>query len=114
MGSVIVDSSVHAQLDEPKSQRRALLECALDTTKLLQRYKHYRSIVEEKHKQQGVFKELVGEIHELFSSLEVKDLPQYKIEKTVPKTEKPVIVQKIPRDKLAEELEAISEKLRNL
>lgn len=107
---------LHIKFLNPIDNRKEILESALLTANLLQKYEDFKSIRNEKTKQKALLKKTIKEIRLLFKDLEYKELPEYKIPKTQkkPKETKPDLKETITKTKLESELESIRKKLENL
>ena len=115
---ITLDSSLHAQVERHVEQRKVILESALGATTLLQHYEAFKGILQQKKEQRALFKQIIKDIHVLFSELQVNDLPETRVAslKVKEHTQKEQASQQhvVPRDKLAMDLMSIQEKLNSL
>ncbi len=112
---------VHVRLQEPIEKRKDILESALVSANLLQKYEDIKPLRNEKRKQIALFKKIIKETRILFKELEYEELPEVKIPKVeIPKK----LIQEakhnlkleapISRTKLEQDLADIRNKLENL
>lgn len=112
---------VHVRLEEPIAKRKEVLESAIYSTELLQKYENFKKIRNLKRKQKALFKKTIKELKLLVDELELKELPTVKIEKPKKEPEEELKITKkkikeIPKtkSKFAEELEKIRSRLQKL
>lgn len=112
-----VDSQIHVRIENHIQKRKNILESAIFSTELLQKYENFKKLRNQKNKQMALLKKTVKEISLLFKELKFKELPQIKIEKEGPIAPKIFKEKEIPqprKDELSRELESIKSKLENL
>lgn len=112
---------VHIRFTESVEKRKDILESALLSANLLQKYEDIKPLRNEKDKQIALFKKIIKETRILFKELEYEDLPDVKIprrespQKLVQEAKKEIKQQSpIPKSKLHYDLADIRNKLENL
>jgi light-regulated signal transduction histidine kinase (bacteriophytochrome) len=84
-----ISSSIHTRIENGLELRKEILETALRTTELIQRFKDYKDYNSEKKKLITKFKKDVKELKEVVNNLELKDLPkEYTRELSIPEIKK--------------------------
>lgn len=112
-----ISSQLHVQVNNPIDKRREILESAVTSTELLQRYQDFKKIRQEKNKQRAIFKKLIKEINMLMKELEIQELPSTgKKPKQIKQIKEKTItvIQPKSTDKLTRDLQEIQDKLNNL
>lgn len=119
-----ISSSVHTKIENGLELRKEILETALRTTELIQRFKDYKNYNSEKKKLITKFKKDVKELKEVVNNLELKDLPkEYESEMISPEIKeiiKPVeqirreIQRPIIKSEIERELDTLRDKISSL
>ena len=119
-----ISSSVHTRIENGLELRKEILETALRTTELIQRFKDYKNYNSEKKKLITKFKKDVKELKEVVNNLELKDLPkEYESEMISPEIKeiiKPVeqirreIQRPIIKSEIERELDTLRDKISSL
>ncbi len=116
-----VHEAVHVRIAKPITYRKKILESAIDTTRLLQKFEYFKAVRDKKEFYKKQLKTTINEINNLINDLEIKELPETKSIK-----EKSTIKDKIQgissikekpssaMDKLDKDLMSIQDKLKNL
>lgn len=115
----VLGKGIHIRLSNSIDKRKLILESALLSNNLLQKYEDLKAVRNEKSKQIALFKKTMKEINLLFRELEFKELPEIKIPKEEPirKGRKEKMIEKetpIVRTKIESDLDNIRSKLENL
>lgn len=113
----ILGEDIHVRVSNSIDKRKLILESALLSNSLLQKYEDIKAVRNEKTKQMALFKKTMKEIILLFKELEFKELPEIKIpkEETFKRTKKEIMEEKpVSRTKLESDLDNIRNKLENL
>lgn len=112
---------IHIRITDSIDKRKNILESALLSTNLLQKYEDIKPVRNEKTKQVALFKKIIKETRILFKELEYQELPEV----IMPQRESPKKLIKqaehklkleapISRTKLQQDLTDIRNKLENL
>lgn len=107
---------VHIRVADSIDKRKTILESALLSANLLQKYEDIKPVRNEKTKQIALFKKTVKEVRLLFKELEFEDLPEFKLQKKEDLNEEISEEPEKPlhKAKLESDLEKIRNKLENL
>lgn len=105
---------VHVRVSNSIDKRKSILESALLSNNLLQKYEDLKAIRNEKSKQIALFKKTIKEVILLFKDLEFKELPEIKIQKEEIIKKEIMEEKPISRTKLESDLDNIRNKLENL
>src|SRR3989344_6400655 len=113
-----VHEAVHVRIAKPITYRKKILESAIDTTRLLQKFEYFKTVRDKKEFYRKQFKTTINEIKNMINDLEIKELPETKSIR-----EKPTIKERIEgikekpssaMDRLDKDLMSIQDKLKNL
>lgn len=119
-----LSGEVHVRMEDSLEKRKTILESALLSANLTQKYEDFKAVRNEKTKQLALFKKLMKEVAFLFKDFEFKELPEVKLPKPEIQEEIREIrggykgsaeeIEPTEKTKLERDLEDIKSKLENL
>lgn len=119
--SIEVHEAVHVKITKPITYRKKILESAIDTTKLLQKFEYFKVVRDKKEFYRKQFKATTKEISTLINNLSIKELPETEIKKEKPTIKEKIKAKEIVKEKqsstmekLDKDLMSIQDKLKNL